>query len=371
MTTNKKIKVLLVFGTRPELIKLIPVIKMIEIDQRIELVVCNTSQHIELLSGIIHDFSVNIDYDLNVMKDNQSLYGITISVLDGISKLINKLNPDFVIVHGDTTTAYSSSLAAFYMNTKILHVEAGLRTFDRFSPFPEEFNRTSISLMSFFNFAPTKSAYTNLINLGIKSSQILVTGNTIVDILKLSYDPNFECDELTWVGHQKYIIFTSHRRENLVHMEEMFKAVRDVMIEFKNLKMIFPVHKNPKIREIANRLFSNLSNVLLTESLDVKSFHNLIARSFFIVSDSGGVQEEAPSFGVPVVLMRTSTERPEGLDNGIIISGVTYKGIKEAVVRLLTDDKFYEKSKPKVNPFGDGNASTRIVDAIKNIFIEL
>lgn len=367
MTIKKRIKLLLVFGTRPELIKLIPVIRLLEIDQRYDLVVCNTSQHKELLSGIIQDYSVKINHDLDVMRENQSLSGITNSVLSGISHLIGEVNPDFIIVHGDTTTAYASSLAAFYMNTRVLHIEAGLRTHDRFSPFPEEFNRTSISLMSFFHFAPTKNAYNNLINFGIEPSQILVTGNTVIDLVKLSFDSNFECDELTWVGQQKFILFTAHRRENLDHMEEMFRAIRDVMIEFSYIKMVYPIHKNPKVKKIAYKYFLDLDNVLMIEALDVRSFHNLMARSYFVVSDSGGVQEEAPTFGVPVVLMRTSTERPEGLDKGIILSGVTYSGIQETVMKLLKDKEFYQKSKPKFNPFGDGNASNRIIDALNRI----
>lgn len=364
MISEKKIRLLVIFGTRPELIKLIPIIRILEEDIRYEMIICNTSQHRELLSGLIYDYNLRIDYDLNVMKDNQTLAGVTISVLNGIFQLIDEIKPDFIIVHGDTTTAFSSSLAAFYGNTKILHVEAGLRTFDRYSPFPEEFNRTAISLMSYFNFAPTTNAYSNLVNFGIKPSQILVTGNTVVDLVKLSFDPKYECDELTWLNGKKFILFTAHRRENLVHMDEMFKAIKDVMIQFKSLKMIYPVHKNPKVKKLANHYFSGLTNVLMTEALDVKTFHNLMARSLFVVSDSGGVQEEAPTFAKPVVLMRTSTERPEGLNNGIILAGVTYKGIQDSVTKLLTDEVFYENSKPKFNPFGDGNAAMRIVQAI-------
>lgn len=367
MNISKRISLLLVFGTRPELIKLIPIIKILEDDKRFELFVCNSSQHKELIWGLIEDYRIKVDFDLNVMKENQTLAGITSTVLEGVSNLIDELSPDFLVVHGDTTTAFSSALASFYKDIKLLHVEAGLRTFDRFSPFPEEFNRTAISLMSYFNFAPTKNSANNLMNLGIEPSRILITGNTVVDLVRLSFDSSFECEELSWVDHNKFILFTSHRRENLPHMDEMFKAVQDIMIKNKNLRMIYPVHKNPKVRKLANLYFSGLSNVLLTEAMDVKKFHNLMARSIFIVTDSGGVQEEAPTFGIPVVLMRTSTERPEGLNNGIILSGITYKGIQESVTNLLTDEYHYESSKPKFNPFGDGYASMKIVNAIVEI----
>lgn len=360
----ESIKVLIVFGTRPEAIKLIPVIKKLENDKRFNLIVCNTSQHKELLSGIISNYDIPVNYDLNIMKKKQTLDIISTKVTIGVTKLLNEINPDFVIVHGDTTTAFGTSLAAFYKNIKILHIEAGLRTFDRMSPFPEEFNRSAISLMSYFHFAPTQIAYKNLIEEKVNSSKVLITGNTVIDQAKMSYDSKFSSVELVWVKDSKFILFTAHRRENIKFMDDMFSAMKSIMLDNKDLKMIYPVHMNPIVRELAIKYFQDVENVLLTSPLSLKSFHNLMARSYIVVSDSGGVQEEASYFGIPVVLMRTSTERPEGLGKGIILAGVNYEKIQDTVNKLISNNNYYKENIPLSSPFGDGNASNRIIEAI-------
>ena len=363
-----RIKLLMVFGTRPEAIKLVPLIHKLNVDPNFELIVCNTSQHKELLYSVIEDYGVKIDYDLNVMQKNQSLALITSKVLEGVSELISTLTPDFVIVHGDTTTTFSASLAAFYSQTKVLHIEAGLRTFNRFSPFPEEFNRTAVSLMSYFHFAPTSNTETNLINQGIDSNIILVTGNTIVDLVSLSFDSDFKNPILEWTGADKFILLTAHRRENLIHLPNFFRAIRDVMLNNPTIKLVYPIHKNPKIIELADKFFTGVNNIKIVDALNTKTFHNILARSYFVVTDSGGVQEEAPTFRIPVVLMRTSTERPEALGKGIILAGVEYYKITSIMNQLINDNKFYNHSKPLMNPFGDGQASVRIVEKIKSLY---
>lgn len=361
------IRLLIVFGTRPELIKLIPIIINLKNNKRFIVSICNTGQHKELTEDLIKDFDIKINYDLSVMEKNQSLASITSKVLLGVSLLLKDTNTQYVMVHGDTTSAFASSLAAFYLGVEIIHIEAGLRTFDRFSPLPEEFNRVGISLMANYHFAPTKNTKLNLEKQGIESKDIFVTGNTVIDLLKLSYSKNFVSKELDWTGSGNFMLMTAHRRENLKHMKNMFSAVRDVLIENKHIKLIYPIHKNPLLRQIAYEMFSDIENVLIIEALDVRSFHNLMARSYLVVSDSGGVQEEAPSFGVPIVLLRKSTERPEGINNGIILAGVEYSSIKSILTLLINDGSYYENTKPKFNPFGDGKASERIIKEIIKI----
>lgn len=361
------LKLLMVFGTRPEAIKLVPLINKIKLNPSFELVICNTSQHKELLQSVITDFNIKIDYDLKVMESNQTLDSITIKVIEGVSKIIRSINPAYLVVHGDTTTTFAASLAAFYNQIKILHIESGLRTFDRFSPFPEEFNRTSVTLMSDFHFAPTTNAKENLIREGINPETIVVTGNTIVDLVIQSFDDNFTSPILDWVGDEKFLLLTAHRRENLPHMSEMFKAIRDVMLKYTEFKLVYPIHKNPRIIELAKKYFRDVKNIKIVDALGTKTFHNFLARSYFVVTDSGGVQEEAPSFNIPVVLMRASTERPEALDNGIILAGVEYKEISTIMNRLMSDKQFYNRAKPLTNPFGDGFAADRIVEKIKRI----
>lgn len=362
-----KIRLLMVFGTRPEAIKLVPLIKNLKLDSKFELIICNTSQHKELLQSVINDYGVEIDYDLNVMQSNQSLESITIKVIEGVSNLIRLINPHYVLVHGDTTTTFSSSLAAFYNQVKVLHIEAGLRTFNRYSPFPEEFNRTAVSLMAYFHFAPTSNAAKNLIKEGVDHVKILVTGNTIIDLVSLSFNSNFKSPILDWVGEHKFVVLTAHRRENLLYMPELFRAVRDSMLNNPSMKLVYPIHKNPKIIEMANTYLSDVDNIRIVDPLDTNSFHNVLARSYFVITDSGGVQEEAPTFNIPVVLLRTSTERPEALNKGIILAGVEYSKIVEVVNKLINDSVYYDNSKPLENPFGDGKASARIIEKIKSL----
>jgi UDP-N-acetylglucosamine 2-epimerase (non-hydrolysing) len=364
----KKIGILIVFGTRPEAIKLVPLIKRIESDTKFELTICNTSQHKEMIQSVIKDYNIKIDYDLNVMESNQTLESITIKVIKGVSRIIHSIKPSYLVVHGDTTTTFAASVSAFYNQLRILHIESGLRTFDRFSPFPEEFNRTAVSLMASFHFAPTNNAKENLICEGIDSESVLVTGNTIVDLVSQSFDDNFTSPILEWVEDSKFILLTAHRRENLIHMPVMFKAIKDVMIQNKNIKLVYAIHKNPKIIELATKYFTKVENIIVVDPLDTKSFHNILARSYFVVTDSGGVQEEAPTFRIPVVLMRTSTERPEALEKGIILAGVDYEVIKTIMNRLINDHEYYINVKPLTNPFGDGLAAARIVEKIKSIY---
>jgi UDP-N-acetylglucosamine 2-epimerase (non-hydrolysing) len=361
------IKLLMVFGTRPEAIKLVPLITKIQLDNIFDLVICNSSQHKELLQSVIKDYNIKVDYDLNVMESNQTLESITIKVIEGVSRIIQSINPDYLVVHGDTTTTFAASLAAFYNQIKVVHIESGLRTFDRFSPFPEEFNRTAVSRIASYHFAPTKSSKKNLIREGIESESIFVTGNTIVDLVSHSYDVNFTSPILEWVGDGKFILLTAHRRENLISMPTIFKAIRDFMLNHLELKLVYPIHKNPKIIELAKKYFSDLKNIKMFDSLDTKSFHNILARSYFVVTDSGGVQEEAPTFRIPVVLMRVSTERPEALNKGILLAGTDYDKITTYLTRLISDDDYYNKSRPLNNPFGDGLASKRIIEKIKSI----
>jgi UDP-N-acetylglucosamine 2-epimerase (non-hydrolysing) len=357
-------KVLIVFGTRPELIKLIPVIKELTNQNRIESYICNTSQHKEMVSELLALFSIKIDYDIDVMKKSQSLSHITQKVLVGVSEILTVLNPRFVIVHGDTTSAFSAALAAFYQNIEVIHVEAGLRTFNIYSPFPEEFNRVSIDTVSRMNFAPTKNAFDNLIASGIDSSRIVITGNTSVDMIKFTYQSNYSDPNLEWVNEDKYIVLTAHRRENIKFMNGMFSAIRKILLDFRDIKAIFPVHMNPLVRDLSTKYFSDIDNIRLIDPVNVITFHNIIARSYFVVTDSGGIQEETPSFNIPLVLMRENTERPEGLEKGIIIAGTTEEKIYSTVRRLLSEEDFYISSLPQSNPFGDGNASVRIVKTI-------
>jgi UDP-N-acetylglucosamine 2-epimerase (non-hydrolysing) len=360
-------KILIVFGTRPEVIKLIPVINELKGRKKIDLYVCNTSQHREMVQELIADYSIKVDYDLDIMTKSQTLSQITYRVMQGISDILDSIKPDFVIVHGDTTTAFAAALASFYLEKRVLHVEAGLRTFNLQSPFPEEFNRTAISFLSFHHFAPTNNAKDNLVLQGVKDSFITVTGNTVIDLLHESYSPNYSDSNLHWIGKSRFFLITAHRRENRQYMEKMFLGIRKVLIDFPSVKAVFPVHKNPVVRELAHKIFEGLENILLIEPLSVKSFHNIMARAYFVVSDSGGIQEEAPSFQVPVALMRENTERPEGIGNGVILVGVKENDIYSGLSKLLEDSMYYSSVKPINNPFGDGNSANRIVDVIEKL----
>ena len=360
-------KILIVFGTRPEVIKLISVINELKARKKFDVYVCNTSQHREMVQELITDYSIKVDYDLDIMTKSQTLSQITYKVMQGISDILDSIKPDFVVVHGDTTTAFATALASFYLEKRLLHVEAGLRTFNLQSPFPEEFNRTAISLLSFHHFAPTENAKNNLVLQGIRDYSISVTGNTVIDLLVESFDPNYFDSNLNWIGDSRFFLITAHRRENRQYLEEMFTGIKRVLFDFPYIKAIFPIHKNPVVRDLAYKTFKDTHNILLIEPLRVKSFHNIMARSYFIVSDSGGIQEEAPSFQVPVALMRENTERPEGIGNGVILVGVKENDIYSGLSKLLKDSMYYSSVKPVNNPFGDGNSANRIVDVIEKL----
>lgn len=366
----KKIKVMSIFGTRPEAIKMAPLIKELEKREEIESIVAVTAQHREMLDQVLETFQIVPDYDLNIMKQGQSLAEITTRSLIGLEKVIKEVNPDIVLVHGDTTTTFAGALAAFYNQVAIGHVEAGLRTYDKFSPWPEEMNRQMVSCMSDLNFAPTKLSAKNLIKECKKENTIFITGNTAIDAMSTTIDKNYRHEVLDWVGSDRMILLTAHRRENLGEpMRNIFKAIRRIVDECKDVKVVYPIHKNPKVREIANEILNGCSKVRLIEPLEVFDFHNFQNKSYIILTDSGGIQEEAPSLGKPVLVLRDTTERPEGIDAGTLkLVGTDENKIYDETKKLLTNNDEYIKMSNASNPYGDGHASERIVNAIINNF---
>lgn len=356
-------KIMVVFGTRPEAIKMCPLIIELKKCKQFETVVCVTGQHKEMLEQVLTVFNIKPDYNLEIMKEQQDLFSITTLIMERIKNVFNIEKPDVVLVHGDTTTTFATSLAAFYLNIKVGHVEAGLRTYNIHSPFPEEFNRQAVSIISDFNFAPTERAKTNLINEGKIESTVFVTGNTGIDALKTTISKNYSHPVLDWVGDSKMILLTAHRRENLgTPMENMFKAIKRVLEEHSDVKVVYPIHKNPKVREVADRILGNMDRVKLIEPLEVIDFHNFMRKSYFILTDSGGIQEEAPSLGKPVLVMRDTTERPEGLDAGTLrLVGTSEEKIYQEFNNLLTDISLYNEMSNSSNPYGDGNSSSKIV----------
>ena len=360
-------KVLIVFGTRPEAIKLCPLI--IELKKRIsiETVVCVTAQHRQMLDQVLDFFKIIPDYDLNIMKNKQTLFDITSSILNDIRLVLEKEMPDLVIIHGDTTTAFSTALASFYLQIPIGHVEAGLRTHNIYSPFPEEFNRKAISLISNYNFAPTFLSYQNLINEGCDSSHIYITGNTVIDSLKYTVDSAYSHPELDWAADSKLIFLTAHRRENMGKpMESMFKAIKRVLDEHEECKVVYPIHLNPYIRRVAFDILGDSKQIHIIEPLSVIDCHNFEARSYLCLTDSGGIQEECPSYGVPVLVMRETTERPEGVSAGVLkLVGTEEDNIYQSFKTLLEDDSKYREMSNACSPFGDGYACERIADIIE------
>ena len=357
-------KVLSIFGTRPEAIKMAPVVKAIEASKDLESVVCVTAQHRSMLDQVLEVFHITPDYDLNIMQKNQTLSHITGAVINGIEEIIIKEKPDVVLVHGDTTTGMAASLAAFYQQVKIGHVEAGLRTYDKYSPYPEEINRQIIDRVSDFLFAPTEVSAQNIRESHLnKGQQIVVTGNTAIDALKSTVSDKYQHQELDWVRGSRLILVTAHRRENLGQpMERIFSAIRQIADEFADVKIIYPVHLNPKVRETAKRILGDHERIHLVEPLDVLDFHNFIHESYFIMSDSGGVQEEAPSLGKPVLVLRDTTERPEGVAAGTLkLIGTETADIYAAAKELLIDQDVYSSMAKAKNPYGDGHASERII----------
>ena len=362
----RKIKVMSIFGTRPETIKMAPVVHELEKREEIESIVCVTAQHREMLDQVLKALKVKPDYDLNIMKQGQTLSDITTRALKGLEDVIKEVKPDIILVHGDTTTTFAGALAAFYQQVAVGHVEAGLRTYNKYSPFPEEMNRQFVGIVSDMNFAPTERSKNNLLREGKKEETIYVTGNTSIDALNLTVDEEYS-DEITeWIGDDRLIVLTAHRRENLGEpMYRMFKAIRRIIDKYDDVKMVYPVHLNPLVVKAANEVFGDSEKIKLIKPLEVVEFHNLLSRSYLILTDSGGIQEEAPSLGKPVIVLRDTTERPEGIDAGTLkLAGTEEETIYQMVDELLSDSIEYEKMSKASNPYGDGHASERIVDAI-------
>lgn len=361
-------RIMLVFGTRPEAIKMCPLVNELKSRQEVETIVCVTGQHRQMLDQVLEAFHVIPDYDLSIMKDKQTLFDITTNILSRIKEVLEKVRPDVVLVHGDTSTTFVTALACFYLQIPVGHVEAGLRTYNIHSPYPEEFNRQAVSIISQYNFAPTELSKENLVKEGKKPDTIYVTGNTAIDALKTTVRKNYTHSELDWAADSRLILITAHRRENLGEpMQHMFRAIRRVMNEHPDVKAIYPIHMNPLVRETANAILGDDNRIHIIEPLDVLDFHNFLARSFMILTDSGGIQEEAPSLGKPVLVMRDTTERPEGSKAGTLkLVGTTEEVIYENFRLLLENQREYDKMAYASNPYGDGHASERIADVLVN-----
>ena len=355
-----------VFGTRPEAIKMCPLVLELKKTQQIQCVVCLTGQHREMLEQVMEVFSIQADYNLDIMRQNQTLSSITVDVLSRLEDILEQESPDLLLVHGDTTTSFVAALAGFYRNIPIGHVEAGLRTYHMYSPYPEEFNRQVVDLVTELYFAPTRQAQQNLLQEGKHKEKIYITGNTVIDALSLTVQPDYYNEHLEWCEDSRLILLTAHRRENWGEpMRHMFCAIRKVIEEYPDVKVIYPIHKNPIVRNIAQEVLSGMDRIRLIEPLDVVDFHNFMARSYLILTDSGGIQEEAPALGKPVLVLRDTTERPEGIEAGTLrLVGTTESKIYEEINRLLMDEKLYQTMSKAVNPYGDGHASQRIVRAI-------
>lgn len=359
-------KIMLVFGTRPEAIKMCPLVNELKSRKNINTVVCVTGQHREMLDQVLETFNIIPEYDLSIMKDKQTLFDITTNILNRIKKVLEEVKPDVVLVHGDTSTTFVTALACFYLQIPVGHVEAGLRTYDIYSPFPEEFNRQAVGIISQFNFAPTEKSKENLIKEGRGLSKIWVTGNTVIDALKTTVREDYTHPELEWAKGSRLIFITAHRRENLGQpMHNMFRAIRRVMEEYSDVKALYPIHMNPAVRKAAQEELGGLDRIHIIDPVEVFDCHNIMAHSYLILTDSGGIQEEAPSLGKPVLVMRDTTERPEGIVAGTLkLVGteeeVIYKNFKE----LLENQVVYNAMSQANNPYGDGNASKRIADIL-------
>ena len=359
-------KIFVVFGTRPEAIKMCPVIKELKTRSNFETIVCVTGQHRQMLDQVLETFEIEPDYDLSIMLPNQTLFDITTNILNKIKSVLETERPDVVLVHGDTSTTFVSALASFYLQIPVGHVEAGLRTYDIFAPYPEEFNRQAVGIISKFNFAPTEKAKQNLLNEGKNPSSIYVTGNTVIDALKTTVTNDYTHQELEWAKGSRLIFITAHRRENLGEpMCNMFRAIRRVMEEHKDLKALYPIHMNPLVREAADKELGDFDRIHLIDPIEVIDCHNIMARSFLILTDSGGIQEEAPSLGKPVLVMRDKTERPEGITAGTLrLVGTNEETIYKNFKELITNPSAYERMSKAINPYGDGQASERIANIL-------
>ena len=358
--------IMLVFGTRPEAIKMCPLVKELKSRESLKTVVCVTGQHRQMLDQVLEAFQVAPDYDLSIMKDKQTLFDVTVNILDRIKTVLEEAKPDVVLVHGDTSTTFVTALACFYLQIPVGHVEAGLRTYNIYSPYPEEFNRQAVGIISQYNFAPTVLSQQNLLSEGKKPESIFVTGNTAIDALKTTVREDYTHEELDWAADSRLILITAHRRENLGEpMHNMFRAIRRVMDEHPDVKAIYPIHMNPVVRQAADEVLGDCDRIHIIEPLEVLDFHNFLARSYLILTDSGGIQEEAPSLGKPVLVMRDTTERPEGIEAGTLkLVGteeeVIYRNFKE----LLENRETYDKMSHASNPYGDGFACRRIADIL-------
>jgi len=361
-----KIKVMTIFGTRPEAIKMAPLVKELEKREEIESIVCVTAQHRQMLDQVLDTFNITPDYDLNIMKQGQTLVDITTRVLQSLSEVISQVKPNIVLVHGDTTTTLSGSLAAFYNQVSVGHVEAGLRTYDKYSPFPEEVNRQVTGVIADMHFAPTQVSKNNLLKEGKKEETIYVTGNTAIDALKTTVKDEYYHPIFDKIGNDKMILLTAHRRENLGEpMKNMFRAIKRIVEEFDDIQVVYPVHLNPLVRQAADEVLGDNSKVHLIEPLEVLDFHNFLNKSHIIMTDSGGIQEEAPSLGKPVLVLRDTTERPEGVNAGTLkLAGTDEEAIYKLTKELLTDKNEYDRMSRSSNPYGDGMSSKYIVDSI-------
>lgn len=365
--------VLVVFGTRPEAIKMCPLVKELKTRKNLKTMLCVTGQHRQMLDQVLDTFNVVPNYDLSIMKEKQTLFDVTTNILNKIKEVLEHSKPDIVLVHGDTSTTFVTALACFYLQIPVGHVEAGLRTHNIYSPYPEEFNRQAVGIISQYNFAPTEKSKENLLNEGKKAESIWVTGNTAIDALKTTVNNDYKNEHITWVGEDRLILITAHRRENLGEpMHSMFRAIRRVLDEHENVKAIYPIHMNPLVRKAANDIFGENSvggkedRIRIIEPLDVLDFHNFMNKSYLILTDSGGIQEEAPSLGKPVLVMRDTTERPEGIAAGTLkLVGTNEDVIYKEFSKLLTDESEYKKMSKASNPYGDGNACKRIANVLE------
>ena len=364
MTTRK---IVVTVGCRPDCIKMMPLVKELKKRNGLEVVLLSTGQHRQMLDQVFDVFGEKPDYDLEIMKPGQSLFDITTNILNKIQKAMEEIKPDVVLVHGDTSTAFVTALACYYMQIPVGHVEAGLRTYNIYSPYPEEFNRQGIGLLAKYNFAPTKLAKQNLLNEGKKADGIYVTGNTVIDAMQHTVKDNYTHPELEWVGDNKLIFITAHRRENLGEpMHNMFRAIRRVLDEHPDARAVYPIHMNPLVRKAADEELGDCKQIHIIEPIEVFDCHNFEARSYLILTDSGGIQEEAPAYGVPVLVMRDTTERPEGVDAGTLkLVGTSEDVIYKEFTKLLDDKEEYAKMAKAVNPYGDGHACERIADILE------
>lgn len=360
-------KIMLVFGTRPEAIKMCPLVNELKTRKGLKTVVCVTGQHRQMLDQVLRVFQVEPDYDLAIMKDKQTLFDVTVNILNGMKAILEEEKPDVVLVHGDTSTTFVTALACFYLQIPVGHVEAGLRTYNIYSPYPEEFNRQAVGIVAQYNFAPTELSKGNLIQEGKTPSTIYVTGNTAIDALKTTVKADYQHPELEWAKDSKLIMITAHRRENLGEpMVHMFRAIRRIIEEHGDIKAIYPIHMNPVVRETADKILGGCDRIKIIEPLEVIDFHNFLANSHMILTDSGGIQEEAPSLGKPVLVMRDTTERPEGITAGTLkLVGTEEETIYQNFKILLENEEAYIKMSHASNPYGDGFACKRIADILE------